>query len=375
MNREFSRVIFDLRNSGRYSRCVYLLLSCLFFTACDQNGRATDDSRRVESLPLALKQLRSLSTGTLSFSVSVNDIAIVNNNLIAGERTELSVNSAQFVEGANKIDVAFMFTSENIASRQIAFGSQILNYSPTQTEIAFSGLSYSYVDSDVDGIYDVSELAIQEIDVDNDGVFNVDDSDSDNDGVLDGADSTPWGDGTASQIGALSAELVVELPDGTIRTLMIDQVNGGSGEVIDLDNNNVPLPFIFPDNWPGATVPNETITARWSAFELQVDGNGLCDHLRLPLDISSLVYSGESPVLLYFKRFNGPAYITALNSGGIDDLDVFEHPEPFDGDGPFNDALRVILVPYHTVGWLELWTNASLTGQLCSLNLSAPGSL
>lgn len=357
------------------AQSILLLIVGLLF-GCGQHAGSADATKTNSALPPAIAELRALPIGDLYFSLSINgnvhDAAIP----VRGETTSVTLDQGALLPGSNSVAVIFYYDSSAVSMHEFASGSQSLEYIDSNTQLVLSGIHYNYIDTDRDGIFDVHELAVPVADVDGDGRLNFNDIDSDNDGIDDGEDTTPWGSDSGVQSAALLAELDVLLPDQTSASLKVDTIIGGSGETRSLSlNNNVALDFQFAEGWPMSQIPANLADIRWTAFELNVDGAGLCDHFRLPLDVSSLQLVTNEAVLMYFKRFTGPATLTALNTASIENLDVFDHPAPQDGDGPLNDALRILLVPVHNVGWVDLWTDEGYGNDVCSINLGSPRSL
>jgi hypothetical protein len=78
---------------------------------------------------------------------------------------------------------------------------------------------------------------------------------------------------------------------------------------------------------------------------------------------------------LFFERYTGPPVITTLAIAEILNLDVYNQTPPLDGDGPLNDALRIVFVPDYHTGWLDVWTEAAFGGDHCAVNLTTPATL
>lgn len=347
--------------------------------ACGQPSTTATVSDAALLVPRSVASLNA--TGELQLDFSINGTQVYRGLWTPDFESALQVDANLTNEDVNEIVIIFAFrVSNNEQFTVLASAIHLLPAAPAGSTITLPAIVYRYEDSDNDGRYNVHELVQSNQDVDNDGLLNVNDPDSDNDGINDGLDPTPYGGLSNATDTAMQRPFTLNLPDGTSRTLLVDRIVGDPEEVNHLVDTLGQATLQNPEAWPtvieadaelqnalGSDLSTAPLSAGWTAFSL---GRRACPEWRLLLDASSINNSTTQPVLLYFRLADRDPQFTILGATTIGDLDVYDHTPPFDGNGPLNNSLRLILVPPSTLGWMNLWTERSLMGSVCSINLA-----
>lgn len=308
--------------------------------------------------------------GTLRISVSVNG-EIVHQGLwsATGEGT-LTLSADRFSRTQNDVVVDFTLQrSQDPAPRRIARAEYALDRAMPGDRVALSGLVYRYDDADGDSRFDVHELAVRPDDIDGDGLSNADDADSDNDGLADGVDVTPYGEGRPAAADTVGEPITLRLDDGTEATLTIDALQGDRSELVHLVDTMGTIALHAPPGWP-TPLPVLQPTG-WTAFTLQGRTGGRCPNWRIAVDASALRSTLSRTALLYFRRPGEVAHLAPLGAESIADLGAYGEVAAAGGDR-YDDALRIVLVPASSVGWLELSTQRDFGGERCAINLATP---
>ena len=343
------------------------LLAPLAALACD-GGPSGAGTSVPPFEPRAVRDLRALDVGAIWFRLEVDGVTLVERVDVAGTETAVALDATRIGEGVRRVRVTFFFDPDGGTPRQLATGTQTLVVPAGAGRIELSGLFYEYTDTDADGAFDVHELAESQVDFDGDGLLPADDPDSDEDGTPDGDDELAYGDEDPFGLEPV-ARLSVRDDTSVSRTVRIVRIVGAGSETRRLDATGAEIASRRPAGWPSAGgFPSGA--SDWVAFEL--DGDEACPDWRIAIDASSLRASLSGQGLLYFRRdASGEGFVAGIDDAVVDDLDAFDHTGPLDGDGPWNDALRVILVPAGTVGFVELYTGGGFDGGVCQVNVSA----
>ncbi len=371
-------------NKRRNPTCL-IIGTVLLLSACEQaDNRPTEDGEQLPTLvPRSIANLAD--RGQLQLRFNINNVEIHNGPWEQDFTGLLQVDASLVKADVNEITIEFSL--QTTASSQpflLASATHLLPAIQEGATVTFPAIVYQYADNDRDGRYNIHELSEVISDADEDGLLNVNDSDSDNDGTQDGMDTTPYGETTVAENTGLQRRFNAILPDGTSRTLSIDQLKGDADELSHLVDTLGSISLHTPTGWPTSfnsanplvsDVPiNDTsnsagISTGWSAVTLSDQDRQLCPEWRLSIDASSIRSSSTQTVLLYFRRNGQAPQLLPLDATSIADLDIYDHAPPFDGNGPLNNSLRMVLVPRSTLGWIELWTDSGFNGSACSINL------
>jgi len=100
-----------------------------------------------------------------------------------------------------------------------------------------------------------------------------------------------------------------------------------------------------------------------------------CPDLRITLDTSSFEASANGAVFLYFRRSDSEVVVAPVESGTVSSLrnlsvNISDFTSTVPLTAELDEALRFIIVSPLATGWLTLWTEPSLAGQSCSINLT-----
>lgn len=382
-------LITGLEFSNRFrirTACLTSLLSLNLLAACDKPQLSVDSSASSAStlVPRSVSALNE--KGDLLLNFSINDVQVYQGLWIPGSGSPLQVEANLMQEDVNEIVIIFAYQADAESELiRLATATHLLPAAAAGSTISFPAIVYRYEDSDSDGLYNVHELAVGNSDVDADGESNVYDTDSDGDGIPDGRDPTAYGEWSFHNENNPMRQIDVQLSDGTSRVLSIDHIVGDPEEVSHLVDTLGLVSLQTPATWP--TTVNDVVQLQsdnppvndssevavsggWTAFSLGGRDRTACPDWRLLLDASSINNNTTQPVLLYFRLADQQPRLVPLDATSIDNLDVYDHAPPIDGNGPLNNSLRLVLVPRSTLGWIELWSERSLSGLVCSINLS-----
>ena len=210
-------------------------------------------------------------------------------------------------------------------------------------------------------------------DVDSDGLENYLDADSDNDGLEDSIDPEPYGASSAQNSLSAIATFELQLPDQSLRPVSITRIAGSGTLVSSLDSRTTAVPLLQPDNWP-FTIVDAIPTDNWQLIELPTASTVLCarSETAIDFDTSSIEVSATGTVIGFFQRFDGTPFTAPINSGNISALGNFNRNDVASGNRSLDDALRGILVPANTAGFMSLWTRTNFSGEQCQINLATP---
>jgi hypothetical protein len=338
--------------------------------ACDSTyPHRAPETNRFE--PKAVTTLAALRNLDIRFTIAVNSLTVLTGIKPQQNETELLINPESFIEGTNTVTVQFYAEDKNGQVYQLASAEQQFTINQSSNQLNLNGLYYQYTDSDNDGRFDVHELSVQPTDVDNDGTRNVFDTDSDNDGVADGPDSSPYGTLTVSFDQTPSFLLENQL--GNTSPHYISRFNGPTIETLHLLNTLPAVSLSTPTLWPSGSWPSLYTERGLEAFELGAGVNNLCPQYRISIDTSSIRSTVSQPVLLYFRKLDNTPFVAPLAATEVANLQNIDSTEQV-AMSHWDDALRIIMVPEGTVGWIELWSEPNFTGDLCRINLTTDQS-
>jgi len=314
---------------------------------CEQSSEDGGTARSVPFEPRAVEALKTLELGDVWFSMSIGDDIAIARVEAVGDSTTLQLAPGAFDGSARRVVVEFFLDAADGTLRPLARGSRILPPPGADGQVLLSGLFYDYTDTDGDGLFDVHELAESPADMDFDGLGPVDDPDSDGDGLRDGDDPTPYGQEEVAV--PIVATLRIEIA-GVDERVEVERIVGGREETRRLAATGMSLPLRTPAQWPFGAIRTSLEGGTWSAWEPGAGTDALCPNWSVSIDATSFATSLSNQALLIFRREEtGTAFVAPVSVGTVEDLDVFEHAGPLDGDGPWNDGLRVSLVRSGTV--------------------------
>ena len=320
-----------------------------------------------------ITQLEQNDIGTTVFRIDINDNL---NALVAPAEVESSsvqVPASLLQIGNNTINIGFFLQRPNLGEVSLATARQEASYSGNAETIVVQGTSYRYPDDDADTIPNLLELLVVPDDVDNDGLENYLDADSDNDGLEDSIDPEPYGASSAQNSLSAIATFELQLPDQSLRPVSITRIAGSGTLVSSLDSRTTAVPLLQPDNWP-FTIVDAIPTDNWQLIELPTASTVLCarSETAIDFDTSSIEVSTTGTVIGFFQRFDGTPFTAPINSGNISALGNFNRNDVASGNRSLDDALRGILVPANTAGFMSLWTRTNFSGEQCQINLATP---
>ncbi|MEM7256694.1 MAG: hypothetical protein AAF404_04825 [Pseudomonadota bacterium] len=339
---------------------------CLLLQSCD-SAQQSQPSLSQSFQPKAVAALDAQTNLDIRFTVTINGMVVSTDNQPAQMETALSIDPDAFVSGSNTVTVEFFAIDNNTQRYPLASAEQQVEFSQSIDRISLSGLYYQYTDTDNDNLFDVHELAIQPADVDNDGTANVYDTDSDNDGITDGIDPSPYG--TINVPFDQTPSFIVESPSGDGTPYYVTRFTGPTTEVLQLLNTLPAVELRTPDLWPGSSWPSINRERGLNAFELGNGSGSLCPQLRISFDTSSIRSTISQTALWYFRRFDSDPFVAPLGTAEVSNLNIIDNTQN-QQNSDWNDALRIIMVPDGTVGWIELWSEPDYTGQVCRINLT-----
>ena len=320
-----------------------------------------------------ITQLEQNDIGTTVFRIDINDNL---NALVAPaeiESSSVQVPASLLQIGNNTIKIGFFLQRPPLGEVSLATARQEASYSGNADTIILQGTSYSYPDDDADTIPNLLELLVVPDDVDNDGLENYLDADSDNDGLEDSIDPEPYGASSAQNSLSAIATFELQLPDQSLRPVSITRIAGSGTLVSSLDSRTTAVPLLQPDNWP-FTIVDAIPTDNWQLIELPTASTVLCarSETAIDFDTSSIEVSATGTVIGFFQRFDGTPFTAPINSGNISALGNFNRNDVASGNRSLDDALRGILVPANTAGFMSLWTRTNFSGEQCQINLATP---
>ncbi|OED34997.1 hypothetical protein AB833_31565 [Chromatiales bacterium (ex Bugula neritina AB1)] len=339
------------------------------------SGCSSDDKNSFDSTQAKLiTRLEQQNPGAVTIRVNVNGRE---NALVLPARadnTMLQIPASLLENGNNAVDINFVLQRTDRTEVSLARASQSFSYSGDSATIVVQGSDYSYPDDDQDALPNLVELLIRPADIDNDGIENFIDTDSDADDLPDQNDAQPYGPvGLENALPAI-ATVNLQRSEETPLNITIDRIVGAGVIASALDLRTTALPLLVPGNWPWS-VPRAFPSDSWQLIELPLQQNGtLCPLLETAIDIdtSSLQISVSQTVLGYFERFDGTPFSVPIESGSISNLEGFTRNDNGGGNGSLDNALRAILVPVNTVGFISLWVRAGFGGDQCQINLATP---
>ncbi len=344
-------------------------IMCISGCTSDTISTTANNSTLFE--PKAITQLRAQNGLTITFTLTING-SVVSTHTPGQQQTAVSVTPAMLIRESNTISIEFFANKDNGEIYRLAVAEHIIPQPDEQAIIELTGLRYNYTDSDSDGRFDVHELAAFPVDADNDGTANVYDTDSDGDGTIDGMDTTPYGATTfnADQTDSFT----IRYPDGSTGKGLINGFSGSTTETLHLLNTLQYVEFETPALWPSAQWPEINHTRALTSLGIDNTTDGLCSRLTINTNTSSIRSTASQPVLLYFRREGEEAIVTPIEATDIPDLGSFNPSTTTDNNNSLsqhrNDALRLLLVPEGTVGWIEIWSEPFYEGQVCTVNLT-----
>ncbi len=365
-------IFFRLLPTVRTSALRYLpiLLVSFLIANCTSKSTHYKSITTASFEPRAISNLRAFSSGTVRLRLAINDLTLIPDLLVHDDETHISLDSTAFTDETNEIRVEFFLQLSDGSFNTLATSTLSVPLPAAGSAIELSGLFYEYADSDNDGLYNVHELLISPVDVDGDGADNVNDTDSDNDGVPDGEDLQPYGPSISSAASGVTLQFDLLQPNAKVEKIKIVGIEGIADELLHLANTLGEVELRTPALWPDVIEPNIGGTTQWAAYGLGNGSNTLCPQLRIGIGTTSLKSSLSDTALLYFRRHDGSPFVAAIAANEIPNFDIYENDGQLTGNGPWNDGLRIILVPDGAVGWLDLWTEQNFSGDKCELNLS-----
>lgn len=341
--------------------------------ACSQIDRDDLDADDLVAIPRSVSSLLARTDLSVFLRIEVNGSIVSDQPLGAFEETVLPVPASTFSGVVDEVSVLFYLPDYRADSTELPLASstEVVTEANAREPIRLTGRLYTYADSDADAIFNVHEVAVSPRDLDQDSIDNVFDDDSDADGLQDGVDPQPYeGSGTLGSITDLQQTFELEV-DGTSVSISVENIRGDSAEFQRAANFESGVPVVTPALWPTAIDVSMFENRRWTAFGLRAGPQELCPNWTQSVGTSSIRSSAQSPVLLYFRRDDGAAFVSALSDQDVADLDVFNNNQPGNGSGPLNDGLRMVLVPRGTVGWMEFFTGANFAASVCTLNVTS----
>lgn len=355
----------------------YLALSlCITLNACQpapSEPFVSSSSSNALVTPASVQRLRQLDASSVQLTLSINNEIFSESPIAEATSTQLQIPVSRFDQAINRVQVEFEFVASDQRRWPLAGATQSVPMPSASDDIVLSGLQYIYTDSDGDGLANVHEVLASTPDQDNDGLTSPEDTDSDDDGISDGQDVSPFDVKTSDQASNGLRPLTLRTIDGTLQTIDVAITHGHSAEldILLLEVGQVLLTTSI--EWPGSVTDLTRLQMPWVAFGLGRGPLGLCNHWRIAIDTSSLQSRMQYPALLLFNRIDGPAFVAPLGSATIDNLQGFELPDGVESTSTrvWNDALQAILVPQGQTGWFDLWTAQGLSGDVCSVNVSA----
>ena len=353
---------------------AFLRLAFGFFIFSIVGGCTSESVDR--EIPTHAKLITQLEQNDIGATVIRIDINGRLNALVAPAEVESSsvqVPASLLQIGNNTINISFFLQRPNLGEVTLATTRQEVSYSGNAETIIVQGTSYSYPDDDADTIPNLLELLVVSGDVDNDGFENYPDTDSDNDGFEDSIDPEPYGASSAQNSLPPIATFELQLPDQTLRRVSVTRIAGSATLLSSLDSRTTALPLLEPDNWP-FTIIDAIPADNWQLIELPSASTVLCvrSETAIDFDTSSIEASVTGTVIGFFQRFDGTPFTAPINSGIIPTLGNFNRNDSASGNRSLDDALRGILVPANTAGFISLWTRADFSGELCQINLATP---
>ena len=352
-----------------FFRLAFGFLICSLFAGCTSESVDGELPTRTK----LVTQLQQNDIGTTVFRIDINDNL---NALVAPaeiESSSVQVPASLLQIGNNTIKIGFFLQRPPLGEVSLATARQEASYSGNADTIILQGTSYSYPDDDADTIPNLLELLVVPDDVDNDGLENYLDADSDNDGLEDSNDPEPYGASSAQDSLSPIATFELQLPDQSLRRVSITRLAGSGTLVSSLDSRTTAVPLLQPDNWP-FTIVDAIPTDNWQLIELPTASTVLCarSETAIDFDTSSIEVSTTGTVIGFFQRFDGTPFTAPINSGNISALGNFNRNDVASGNRSLDDALRGILVPANTAGFMSLWTRTNFSGEQCQINLATP---
>ncbi|MFK8080288.1 MAG: hypothetical protein AB8B97_08390 [Granulosicoccus sp.] len=352
---------------------VFVLLNVILTGCVDTQLIEETDSRQDALLqPRSISTLRDNTNLLVHLRVSVNDRTVSDAPLRTSGTLPLPIPSTALDETVNALEVLFYVPADQAGIQDLPLASAQYTLPDAQgSTVTLPGRLYQYEDSDNDGIANVHELLVSPSDLDNDNLVNVLDTDSDGDSISDGDDGTPYegADDMAHTTGP--AQLIQVNVNGTRVAIPVERSIGDTEELMHSVNTIAELPFRRPRLWPNSSDLFDLADKRWSAYGVKAGNQELCPDWNQSVGTSSIRSSIEETVLLYFRRDDGSAFVSALGNNDLADLDSYDNTSVGVGQGPFNDGLRMLLVPRGTVGWVELYIDRDFRGRVCTLNLTS----
>ena len=352
-------------------------LICTAVACCVLTIGCSADTER-SPLPTRAKllaELEQLDRGTITIRVNVNSLADALVSPISEGSTSLQVPPALLEQGNNTIEISFVLQRPDLAPVSLATTSSQFFYTGSANTITLQGTDYRYPDDDSDTVPNLLELLIRPADIDNDGEENLLDTDSDGDGTDDGLDVQPYGPPAADNILPAIATFDVEQDEQAAQSISITRLTGAGTVASTLDTATSPLRLIEPANWPWA-LPIDLSAIYWQLIELPIANTTLCPRAETAIDIdtSSFQASVSQPIIGYYERFDGTPFSVPIQSGNITDLSAFTRNDVAIGNPSLDNALRALLVPANSAGFISLWTRDSFTGDQCQINLATANS-
>ncbi|MFK7860863.1 MAG: hypothetical protein AB8B64_18745 [Granulosicoccus sp.] len=354
--------------------CLTLALANAVLAGCvdTQSIDTTDNNHNALPQPRSVSTLRNTTDIPVHLRASVNGSVLTDTAIRTSVISSLPIPSAALNETINELDVLFYVPADQGNTQELPLARAQYTLPDTQIgTVTLPGRLYQYEDSDNDGIANVHELLVSPNDLDNDDLVNVLDEDSDGDSINDGDDTLPFegADNPAQTSGP--ARIIQMNVNGTRVAVPVERIVGDTEELLHSVDTVDELPLRGPDLWPHSPIANELANKQWTAYGVKAGTQELCPEWTQSVGTSSVRSSVQGSILLYFRRDDGTAFVSALDNNDLVDLDTYDNTPTNIGRGPYNDGLRMLLVPRGTVGWVELFVDRDFRGSVCTLNLTS----